>query len=175
MKREASSSKTAGSVGMSMDHVSLTVRSVDRSVEFYEAIGLRLLRVTRMRRSSGEEYRNAYMYTGHFMMELLPLLGRNPRPPRRPRTIEAALHGLSGLTHLGFRVRSLDAAIGRLREIGAPMIGEPFSISRESVDVAYFDQRASRAVRYVRKPAKKPWRIALFSDPDGVSVELVER
>jgi hypothetical protein len=28
---------------------------------------------------------------------------------------------------------------------------------------------------HVRKPRKKAWRIALFSDPDGVTVELVER
>jgi catechol 2,3-dioxygenase-like lactoylglutathione lyase family enzyme len=121
---------------MEMDHVSLTARSVDRSIEFYEAIGLKLVRVTRMRRGSGAEYRNAYMFTGRFM---------------------------------------LDAAASRLRAIGAPVIGEPFSISRDAVGVTFFDGRASPGFHYIRKPTKKPWRIALFSDPDGVNVELIER
>ena len=160
---------------MSMDHVSLTVRSVDRSVEFYKAVGLKVLRVSRLRRTSGEQYSNAYMYSGTFMLELLPYMGAKGRPNRRSRSVEKTLHGSVGMTHLGVRVQNLDAAIKRLKAAGATMLGDPFAINRESVNITYFDEKADRAIHYVRKPQKKAWRIALFSDPDGVTVELVER
>jgi predicted enzyme related to lactoylglutathione lyase len=71
--------------------------------------------------------------------------------------------------------QNLDAAIERLKAAGAHMIGEPFEIKRETVNIAYFDEKTDRAIHDVRKPTKKAWRIALFSDPDGVTVELVER
>lgn len=160
---------------MSMDHVSLTVRSVDRSIEFYEAVGLKVLRVSRLRRNSGEEYRNAYMHSGRFMLELLPVEGSKQQRRRPPRSIEKALHASTGITHLGVRVQNLDIAIERLKAAGATMIGEPFEIKRETVNIAYFDEKADRAIHYVRTPKTKPWRIALFMDPDGVTVELVQR
>jgi catechol 2,3-dioxygenase-like lactoylglutathione lyase family enzyme len=160
---------------MSMDHVSLTVRSVDRSIEFYKAVGLKVLRVTRLRRTSGEEYRNAYMYSGRFMLELLPVAGPKQERRRLPRSIAKALHASTGITHLGMRVHNLDIAIKRLKAAGATMIGEPFEITRETVNIAYFDEKADRAIHYVRKPKRTPWRIALFRDPDGATVELVQR
>ncbi len=160
---------------MSMDHVSLTVRSVDRSIEFYQAIGLKVLRVSRLCRTTGEEYRNAYMYSGRFMLELLPSAGSKQQRRRLPRSIENALHASTGITHLGLRVQNLDSAVENLKAAGATMIGAPFEIKRETVNIAYFDEDADRAIHYVRKPKKKPWRIALFRDPDGVTVELVQR
>ena len=160
---------------MSMDHVSLTVHSVDRSIEFYKAIGLKVLRVSRLRRTSGEEYRNAYMYSGRFMLELLPVAGSKQQRRRSPRSIAKALHASTGITHLGMRVPNLDTAIRRVKAAGGTMIGEPFEIKRETVNIAYFDEKADRAIHYVRQPKRKPWRIALFTDPDGVTVELVQR
>ena len=159
---------------LTMDHVSLTVRCVDQSIKFYRAVGLKVLRTSALARSSGGEYKNAYMYSGRFMLELLPLIGPRARSRKRPHSVTAALHGSVGITHLGVRVLNLDTAIRRLEAVGARMIGRPFSIDRHSVNVSYFDEKADRAIHYVRKP-RKAWRIALFSDPDGVTVELVER
>lgn len=173
--RRSSALHAARQCRMSMDHVSLTVQSVDRSIEFYKAIGLKVLRVSRLRRGSGEEYRNAYMYSGRFMLELLPVEGSKRQRRRPPRSIEKALHASRGITHLGVRVRNLDIAIERLKAAGATMIGEPFEIKPKTVNIAYFDEKSDRAIHYVRTPKKKPWRLALFTDPDGVTVELVQR
>ncbi len=153
----------------------VTVGDVDRSIKFYQAAGLKVLRISRMRRNSGEEYRNAYMYSGRFMLELLPVIGRAVRAGGRSGSIEKTLHGALGITHLGFRVRDLDAAMERLAAVGARKIGRPFQINPGTVNNAYFDEKADRVLHYVRRPAKKAWRIALFADPDGVTVELVER
>ncbi len=160
---------------MSMDHVSLTVENVDRSIEFYKAVGLKLLRISVLRRNDGKEYRNAYMYSGRFMLELLPSLKPRQRVKKLPPTVEKALQGSTGITHLGVRVGNLNRAVKRLQAAGAPMIGEPFRIEPETANTIFFDERADPALHYVRKPVTKPWRIAMFADPDGVAVELVER
>jgi catechol 2,3-dioxygenase-like lactoylglutathione lyase family enzyme len=80
-----------------------------------------------------------------------------------------------GITHIGMRVQDLDASIKRLKAAGATMIGEPFKVAKETTNIVYADARAPSKIRYARKPGKRPWRIAVFKDPDGVIVELVER
>ena len=160
---------------MSMDHVSLTVESVDRSIEFYQAVGLKVLRISILSRDGGKEYRNAYMYCGRFMLELLPSLKRRRRVKKAAVTAEKALQGSTGITHLGVRVGNLDRAIKRLRAMKAPMVGKPFRIEPATANTVFFDEKSDAALHYVRRPVKKPWRIAMFTDPDGVLVELVER
>jgi len=55
------------------------------------------------------------------------------------------------------------------------MIGEPFQVAKEKTNVVYVADKVDRKIRYARRPGKKPWRIALFEDPDGVAIVLVER
>jgi catechol 2,3-dioxygenase-like lactoylglutathione lyase family enzyme len=160
---------------MSLDHVSLTVRNVNRSIDFYKAAGLKLLRISTLRRTVGRQYTNAYMYGGHFMLELLPLRGGNQRRRKPPVSAERALHGSIGMNHLGIRVRNLGTAVKKLQVAGAELVGQPFQIDRDASDVDFFDDESDSTMHYVRRPGKRPWRIALFSDPDGVVVELVER
>jgi catechol 2,3-dioxygenase-like lactoylglutathione lyase family enzyme len=160
---------------MSLDHVSLTVRNVNRSIEFYKAVGLTLLRISTLRRTVGKHYTNAYMYGDHFMLELLPLRGGNRRHKKPPVSAERALHGSIGMNHLGIRVRNLGTAVKKLQAAGAELVGQPFRIDREASNVDFFDDESDSTMHYVRRPGKRPWRIALFSDPDGVLVELVER
>ncbi len=161
---------------MSMDHVSLTVESVDRSIEFYKAIGLKVLRISILSRDGGKQYRNAYMYCGQFMLELLPSINRRRGAKKKTTvTAEKALQGAIGITHLGIRVGNLDRAMKRLRAMRAPMVGKPFRIEPATANTVFFDEKSDAALHYVRRPVKKPWRIAMFTDPDGVLVELVER
>jgi len=55
-----------------MDHVSLTVRDVDKSIEFYsKALGLKLLRISVLNPSSGTVYKNAYLYSDNFLLEII--------------------------------------------------------------------------------------------------------
>ena len=160
---------------MRMDHVSLTVRDVDRSVEFYsKALGLKLLRVSVLHPTPETEFKNAYMYSDSFLLELITAES-SATQQQGPETWQKSLRGSIGITHLGMRVRDLDAAIKRLRVAGVPMIGEPFQVAKGASKILYVADKVPEKIRYARKPGKKPWRNVMFSDPDGVVIELVER
>jgi hypothetical protein len=55
------------------------------------------------------------------------------------------------------------------------MIGEPFEVAKGTTNIVFVADKVDPKILYARKPGKKPWRIAVFSDPDGVIIELVER
>jgi len=159
-----------------MDHVSLTVRDVDKSIEFYsKGLGLKLLRISVVNPSPGVVYKNAYLYSDSFLLEIIAGESSAARL-ESPDTVQKTMRGSIGITHLGMRVRDLDAAISRLKAAGATMIGEPFEIVKEKTKIEYAAERPPLRIRYAKKPGKKPWRIAVFKDPlDGVIIELVER
>jgi len=174
MEQGMSSARNVRHGRMYIDHVSLTVCDVDRSIEFYKALGMKVLRISILGQPP-KQYRNAFMYGGGFMLELLPFSGRKRQGEKRRTSAQKTLRGSLGITHLGVRVRNLDVAIERLKAAGGTMTGEPVTIARGAVDIAYFDEKADHALHYVRRPTRKPWRTVMFSDPDGVAVELVER
>jgi catechol 2,3-dioxygenase-like lactoylglutathione lyase family enzyme len=155
-----------------MDHVSITVRNVDRSVKFYsKALGMKLLRVSILNPSRDIRYKNAYMYSGALTLEIVTAT-ESAEPGARTRTWQQTLRGRLGITHLGVRVSELDAAIKRLKAAGAKMIGEPFAINRDNFKNTFVAKKMDRRVSYVRRPGK---RIAMFSGPDGEIIELAER
>jgi len=160
---------------MSMDHVCITVRDVDKSIDFYSrGLGLKLLRVSVLRPRPKTEFKNAYMYSDQFLLELLtakPAVIRS----RTPDTWEKTLQGSLGITHLGMRVHNLDEAVKRVKAAGGHMIDEPIQVARKTTNFAYVSNKVDPKIRYAKKPGKKPWRNAIFSDPDGIIIELVER
>jgi catechol 2,3-dioxygenase-like lactoylglutathione lyase family enzyme len=159
-----------------MDHVSLTVRDVDKSIEFYsKGLGLKLLRISVLNPSPGTVYKNAYLYSDNFLLEIITAESAATRP-QSPDTWQKTMRGSIGITHLGMRVRDLDAAISRLKAAGATMIGEPFEVAKDKAKIEYVAEKPPAKISYAKKPGKKPWRIAVFKDPfDGVIIELVER
>ncbi len=160
---------------MRIDHVSLTVRDVDKSVEFYKkALGLKLLRVSVLSPAPGTEYKNAYMYGDHFMLELVTAEGSAPER-EIPATWQKTMRGSIGIAHLGLRVRDLDGAMAKLKAAGATLIGEPFEVTKRTAKIEYVADKADPKISYAKKPGKRAWRIAIFSDPDGVILELVQR
>ena len=159
---------------MGMDHVSLTVRDVEKSIEFYtKALGMRLLRKSVVNPTPDTKYVNAFVYNDHFFLELIPAEPSAISPQQRPTTFPAAMRGTIGITHLGVRVKDLDAAKAKMKAAGATEIDKPIQVNK--VETIFFEKGADPKIRYFKEPKKKPWRVALFSDPDGVTIELIER
>lgn len=160
---------------MGLDHVSLTVSNVDKSIEFYSnGLGLKLLRVSVLNPSPNIQFKNAYMYSDSLLVELITA-EESATKPEQPASWQSSLRASIGITHLGVRVRNLEAAMARLEAAGARKIGGPFEISSKTTKIVYLAGKPPRRVRYARRPGKKPWRNAVFCDPDGVVIELVER
>ena len=159
-----------------MDHVSLTVRDVDKSIEFYsKGLGLKLLRISVLNPSPGTIYKNAYLYSDNFLLEIITAESTAIQP-QSPETWQKTMRGSIGITHLGMRVRDLDTAISRLKTAGATMIGEPFEVTSNKAKIEFVAEKPPAKISYAKRPGKKPWRIAVFKDPfDGVIIELVER
>jgi catechol 2,3-dioxygenase-like lactoylglutathione lyase family enzyme len=160
---------------MRIDHACLTVRDVDRSIEFYsKGLGLKLLRISILNPTPETQYRSAYMYSGSFLVELVTAES-SATQEHSLENWQKRMRGSLGIAHLGMRVRNLEGAIARLKAAGATMVGEPFEVAKETTKIVYVADKVGAKMRYARKPGKKPWRIAVFSDPDGVIIELVER
>lgn len=158
---------------MGMDHVSLTVRDVEKSIEFYaKALGMKLLRKSVVKPTPGIEYVNAFVYNDHFFLELISA-ERSAVEQQSPTTFPTAMRGTIGITHLGVRVKDLDVAVAKMKAAGAAAIDRPIQVDK--VETLFFAKRVDPKIRYFKEPRKKPWRVALFSDPDGVTIELIER
>lgn len=143
---------------LGLDHASVTVANLDRSLRFYHG----LLKIPVLGRGEDEgppiagsagharsRFRYADLDLGKGqILELLQYL----RPRRRPlRPTPFAPGG----GHIGILVEDLDAALDRLRAAGVH---------------ARFDP--------IRLEAPSWWagaRVVYVSDPDGTTVELVER
>ena len=141
-----------------LDHVSVTSADLDRSVAFYcDLLGLPLIG----RGESGEPELGIILGVpgvrllwaevdlgGDQLLELLQFLSPEGEP-LRPDPARP------GGTHIGLRVSDIDAMYLRLSQAGVPIRSKPVEIQEEG------DWLGVRCL-YAR-------------DPDGVTVELVER
>lgn len=144
--------------GPRLDHVSVTCADLDRSVAFYrDVLGLRLLgrgsaeepELSVLTGLAGTRLRWAELdLGGGQVLELVEYL--HPRGGR----LEPSVHE-AGSGHLALAVEDIDAAYARLLAAGARVRSEPVRLTEEG-----------------------DWngvRVVYLSDPDGVTVELVER
>ena len=141
-----------------LDHVSVTVSDLVRSLRFYqELLEIPVLGrgeddgppITGSAGLSRSRFRYADLDLGEGqILELLQYL-QPQHPPLEPTPFAP------GGGHIGLRVTDLDASLSRLRSAGVPPRFDP-----------------------IRLDSPRWWagaRVVYVSDPDGTTVELVER
>jgi len=151
---------------MILEHIGLTVSDLNRSIDFYtQVLGFNLLRKTAT---------NAYLHLDDQLLELTPCSERTPTPNlHSPDECEARLHCEIGITHLGFRVDDIEVAVQKIEHLGGELITPPYEFEPQIEYVAETDdEKLSRAARPV---GRSHWKIAMFADPDGIILELLER
>jgi glyoxylase I family protein len=151
---------------MILEHIGLTVSDIDRSIDFYTQV----LCFKLLRRTSS----NAYLHLDDQLLELTPCSERAPMAtPRNAQGCEGPLHCEVGITHLGFRVDDMEEAVQKIERLGGELITPPYEFEPQIQYVAETeDEKLKRAARPVRR---SHWKIAIFADPDGIILELVER
>jgi catechol 2,3-dioxygenase-like lactoylglutathione lyase family enzyme len=142
-----------------VDHVAITVADLDRSLEFYgDLLGLRVRDrgmldselIERMTGLPGAEVEYADVELGTRVLELLAYRSQDPRraaPSRQERP---------GSVHIALEVDDARRVHGRLAERGFAPLSPPQTLPDDGSDWA------GCVIFYVR-------------DPDGVTIEIVER
>ncbi|UCC39614.1 MAG: VOC family protein [Candidatus Aminicenantes bacterium] len=151
---------------MIYEHVGITVSDLERSIDFYaNALGFSILKKTPI---------NAYIYKGTDMIEIVK--AENPSDKenlKTPMGLKDLMTKRAGLYHIGFRVDDLDDAVERIEKYGGKLIVPPEKYEPKLESVANVtDDKLKRAASPIGKPF---WRIAVFADPDGILIELLER
>lgn len=151
---------------MIFEHIGMTVSDLDTSIKFYiDVLGFELMRKTAV---------TAYLNKGTDLLELMQ--ADDPVPQPAPKTAEEwteKLFDRPPAVHLGFRVDDMDEAIPKLSDAGGELVAPPIEYTPEILFVASpEDDKLKRA----SMPLKNPfWRIAMFRDPDGMILEILER
>jgi len=159
--------KDNGGKTMIYEHVSITVKNLDRSVAFYTKVfGFKVLKKTAM---------NAYLYLGEDMLEIMQANTAEEKSTSKEKTdVMELLAGHVGLNHLGFRVEDMESAIESFeklsQEFGGRVLVRPFEYRQQLKEVAEVDHDKLRRVL-----RSDPWRIAVVVDPDGILIEIQER
>lgn len=141
--------------GMILEHVSIVVKNRDATMDFYtKVLGFKVLR-----KYETETMRVAYLYLEDQLLELNEFYA-NDEP--------------IGLWHLGFRVENMDEAMAHFKEQGAELVSEPIEFKPKIY--AFAEVSHEKLLRALKPQEDKPfWRIAMFRDPNGVIIELLER
>jgi catechol 2,3-dioxygenase-like lactoylglutathione lyase family enzyme len=151
---------------MILEHVGITANNLADSIKFYtEVFGFTVLRRTT---------ENAYLYLEDQLLELMQ--SRAPTALTAPQTPEGwdeRMRSSSGLVHIGFRVENMVEAIQKIEELGGRLVVPPYEFEPK---IEYVAEVKTEKLRRASQPVGKAyWRIAMFADPDGVILELLER
>ena len=151
---------------MILEHVGLTVSDLEGSVKFYtEVLGFSLLRKTTT---------NAYLHLDDQLLELTQCRSSvDVGVPEGPEDCDERLYCAVGITHLGFRVDDMDQAIAKIEELGGQLITAPHEFEPQ---IEYVVEASDEKLRRAARPVGRTnWKIAMFSDPDGIILEVLER
>lgn len=151
---------------MILEHVSITVSDLERSLRFYsEVFGFRLLRKTTV---------NAYLYLDD---QLLELIQGNPATAAPIPETDQAWHERKWrqvpAVHLGFRVDDLAQALSKIVALDGEVV---IPAVEYTPTIEYVAEVSAEKLRRAAQPIGKTyWRMADVRDPDGVILEILER
>ena len=150
---------------MIFEHVAITVNDLDKSIDFYTTIfDYKLARKTDT---------NAYLYLDTDLLEIMQSISpKKIEKPNNPDDWWKKAHGPIGLSHIGFRVDNLDKTIKKLKAYGCELVKPPYLFKPNMKFRRNFkDEKLKKIVTI----PEKGWKIAYFSDPDGIIIEILER
>ena len=130
---------------MKIHHTCLNVSNLDRSIDFYKHLGLKLTNRRYGVTDPKREYASMKDEAGN-VVDLSCFSGKTIRRRSTPDAPE-----VDGFDHIGFEVSDVDAAIETLRRSGVTISIEPRTLQRLSVKCAFIE------------------------DPDRNSIELMQR
>ena len=149
---------------MIYEHIGLTVSDLKTSINFYiDVFGFHLLRRTET---------SAYLHLGTDLLELTQVRGHifSGDEMKSPSEI---MYSSIGISHIGFRVDNLQDAIEKIEKSGGKLVIPPFAFMPKITCVTeHKDEKLRRAST---PQGSDEWRIAGFSDPDGIILEIIER
>lgn len=153
---------------MIYEHTGLTVSNLERSIVFYtDVFGFCLLRKTST---------SAYLHLGNDLLELTQsiALSTENRTHEINEVPTYRMNNSIGISHIGFRVDDLDDTIEKIEKLGGKLVIPPFNFVPRITYVAdQEDEKLKRAS--IPNNINRSWRIAGFSDPDGIILEIIER
>jgi catechol 2,3-dioxygenase-like lactoylglutathione lyase family enzyme len=130
----------------SLEHVTLTVSNLKRSVEFYrDVLGCPPMGQMVIREGS---FKLVWLKCGDGMLELMEF---RPRKGKEldPSTPQAVAEQDVGIRHVGFQVQDFDGLVTKLKK---------------------------RGIAFTLEPTRTEWcdlRVAFFKDPDGNFLEIL--
>jgi methylmalonyl-CoA/ethylmalonyl-CoA epimerase len=121
---------------LKIDHLGIAVRSLSEAKQAFEALGLR---VEAEHEVPSEKVRAAFLPVGESHLELL-------EPTGPDSVIARFLEKRSGLHHVCFLVRDLDAALADMKGRGVALIDESPRVGAGGCRVAFVHPRAAAGV-----------------------------
>jgi catechol 2,3-dioxygenase-like lactoylglutathione lyase family enzyme len=139
-----------------VDHIAITVTDLKRSVEFYtKALGME--EVMRWKSKIPGIKEIAFVRIGTDMLELLSV--ENPKKSKEEDMAQA------GVKHLCFEVNNIEKEIEKMKKMKIPVI-QDFHILNE--------EHLTTVSGTLKVDLKKGLKRAVFADPDGIPIELLQ-
>ncbi len=139
-----------------IDHIAVNVVDMERSVDFYTDV-LRFEEVIRWRAEIPGISEIVFLRLGDCMLELLE--------PEEPEEFDGGVENQAGIKHLCFEVEDFEGEVERLKKRGVPVEEEPHVLT---------DEHLTTIATAMDFDLEKGLKRAVFLDPDGVPIELLQ-
>lgn len=138
------------------DHIAVTVSDLDRSVEFYTK-AMEMKEVLRWKSKIPGIREIAFVRIRGGMLELLAR--------EKPKKAGPGDDDETGVKHLCFAVTDIEKEIARLKKMDVPIVADFHVLNEDHLETKSGTMRLD---------LKKGLKRAVFADPDGIELELLE-